>query len=75
MRMKTYGWDAVKLSNAYTMEEIAKLRQQVIDDPDNENPEYAKGRCIYLYTKSARKKLDAIAYAVYYKQKDASKCA
>lgn len=71
--MKTYGFDAVKLSEAYTMEELAKLRQQVIDDPENANPEYVKGRCIYLYTKAARKKLDAIAYAVYYKQKDASK--
>lgn len=67
--MRTYGWDAVKLSEAYTLEELAKLRELVTSDPASANPAHTAGD-IYLYNKKARRKLDAIGWAVYYKQQE-----
>jgi hypothetical protein len=71
--MKVYGWDAVKLSEAYSLDELAQLRDVVTSDPVNANPDHAKGKSIYLYTKSARKKLEAIGYAIYYKLDEKSR--
>lgn len=69
--MRTYGWDAVKLSEAYTLEELAQLRDLITNDPASANPGHATGADIYLYNKKARRKLDAIGWAVYYKQQEA----
>jgi hypothetical protein len=66
--LKTYGWDAVKLSNAYGLPELELLRQQLVTDPANQNPQHrptgVSGGSIYLYTPATRKKLDKLAYAV-----------
>jgi hypothetical protein len=64
--VKTYGWNAVKLSDAYSLEELYELRKSITEDPSNANSDGS----IYLYTKAARKKLDAIGYAVSYKIKE-----
>lgn len=73
--MKIYGWDAVKLSDAYSLDELAQLRTIITDDPENADPEHAQGNSIFLYKKSARKKLEALSYAVYYKLEETKKAA
>lgn len=65
--MKNYGWRATKLADAYSLEELDALRRDVESDPASANPDHAQGRSIYLFTKQARKKLDALAWAVTYK--------
>jgi hypothetical protein len=64
--LKTYGWDAVKLSNAYGLPELELLRQQLVNDPANQNPQCRAngGNSISLYMPATNKKLDKLAYAV-----------
>jgi hypothetical protein len=64
--LRTYGWDAVKLSNAYGLPELELLRQQLITDPANQNQQCRAngGSSIFLYTPATHKKLDKLAYAV-----------
>lgn len=64
-RLRCYGWNAPKLSEL-TFEELNILRESVTNDPNNADPAYSRGG-IYLYKKSARRKLDALAWAVTYK--------
>lgn len=71
-RPRVFGWDATKLADL-SFAELEALRQAVITDPANANPEHTAGRSIYLYTTSARRKLDALAWAVTYKLADLSK--
>lgn len=66
----TLGWDAVALSD-YSLPQLNDLRESIVDDPANANPAHAAGRDIYLYTKAARKKLDALSWAVTYRLKAA----
>jgi hypothetical protein len=63
------GWDAVKLS-AYSLEQLQELREAVTNDPKNANPDHATGKSIYLYTKAARDRLDALGWAITYKLKE-----
>ncbi|HEX7906777.1 MAG TPA: methyltransferase domain-containing protein [Paraburkholderia sp.] len=70
--MKNYGWDSVKLADAYSLEDLEKLRQQVTRE--HANPKNAEGRAlengqpsIHLYDKAGRQKLDKLAMAVYHK--------
>lgn len=63
--MKTYAWDAVKLSAAYTVPELIQLREQV------EKQHHAQNG-INLYDKAGQRKLAAIGYAIYYHQKGAA---
>ncbi len=63
--MKVYGWSAPKLSEAYTLEELAELREIVIAQHKLPKPDG-----IYLYDKAGRKKLDVLAYAVTYKLRE-----
>lgn len=60
-----FGWDAVKLSDAYTASELAAAIQQIYADPASENPARAHGS-IRLYSKKASRRLDALAWAVTY---------
>jgi hypothetical protein len=53
----------------YSFAALREMRSAVIGDPANANPAHAAGRDIHLYTKSARKKLDALAWAVTYRLK------
>lgn len=72
--MKNYGWDAPKLADAYTMEELTALRLEVEAEPKNRNPVDANGRpvkTIWIFTKPAQRKLDAIAWAITFKIKAA----
>jgi hypothetical protein len=65
--MKVYGWDAVKLSDAYTLAELGELREQVeaqhrLPEPDG----------IYLFDKRGRRKLDSLAWAVRYRMQESA---
>lgn len=64
--MKNYGWDAVKLADAYGLKELAELRERVVTDPASACPQYAAGKSLYPLTAKARKRLQAIAWAVTY---------
>ena len=71
-KIKCYGWDSVKLYRNLSMSELTALQQQVQVDPKSRNPAHATGS-IYLYTKAARRKLDAISWAMTYHLQDARK--
>ena len=74
MAMKIYGWSAPKLADAYTLEELNALRLEVENAPGNKNPVDADGHpinTIWIFTKPARKKLDAIAQAITFRLKEA----
>lgn len=67
-----FGWQAPKLADL-SFEQINELRLAVVADPASANPAHKAGKSIYLYTKSAMKKLDALAWAVFYKKQEASR--
>lgn len=70
--MRTYGWDACKLADAYTLEELAALRTSVEAEPKNRTPVDAAGHpigTIHLFIPKARRQLDALAWAVTHKLK------
>lgn len=60
-----YGWDPVELYRNLDLVALNDLREAICADPANTNPAHARGD-IYLYTKSARRKLDALSWAVTY---------
>lgn len=64
--MRSFGWDAVKLAGAYSLSELDALRREVETDPANACPLYAAGKSLYPLTAKARKRLQAIAWAVTY---------
>lgn len=73
-RMKNYSWDSVKLADAYTLDELEALRQEVMKE--HANPRDVNGRylengqpTIHLYDKKGRHKLDRLSWAVYHKTK------
>ena len=61
-----FGWDAVRLAEAYTADELAKAITQLHADPANANPAHAAGKSIHLYTKATDKRTDALAWAIFY---------
>ncbi len=69
MKIPVYGWKAWKLSDL-SFEDLSTLRETIINDPKNHAPRNAHGHPrsgIYLYTPAARRKLDALSWAVTYK--------
>ena len=58
---RNFGWDRHKLATL-TYEELERLEADV-----KENHECRNG--IYIYDAAGRKKLDALSWAVYYKNK------
>jgi hypothetical protein len=72
-KMKTFGYDRVKLSNNYSMEELVKLGEQVTNNPENRNPAHLEGKSVYIHTPAARKKLENISWAITYKLAEAKK--
>jgi hypothetical protein len=62
--MKNYGWDAVKLSDAYSLEELGKLKAQV--SAEHANPHDGKGYTengkptLNLYDQKGQKKLQDV---------------
>lgn len=71
-RPKTFGWNAVRLSE-HSFADLSTLRDMVINDPKSVNPRHASGDDINLYTPAARMKLDALSWAVFYKKQDSAK--
>lgn len=74
VRLKNFGWDAVKLAD-YSFEQLEQLRHQVQAEhanPRDESGRYLEGGqpSLYLYDKKGRWKLDKLAWAVTYKQQD-----
>ncbi|AQT06662.1 hypothetical protein [Acetobacter persici] len=61
-----FGWDPVKLYQNYSTSELVKMKQEIEAKPENLNPQHLEGTSIYIYTKSARKKLDALSWAISY---------
>lgn len=57
--------DSVKLYNKYSIEELQAMEKKIKEDPKNQ----LTGQ-FYLYTPSARKKLDTIAWAITYHLRD-----
>lgn len=62
---RNFGWKAHKLAE-HSLEDLGRLRLAVEQDPASANPDRSS---IYLYSKAARRKLDALAWAVYHKQR------
>lgn len=62
---RTFGWKAWKMADL-SFADLEQLRQAVQNDPKNQNPPGS----FYLYTPPARKKLDALAWAVTHKLKE-----
>jgi len=62
----TFGWDATRLADAYTTAELVAATQAILADPDSLNPAHATGKSIWLYTKAAMRKDDALTWAIYY---------
>lgn len=60
--------NAVDLYRKFTIEELQEKERTIKSDKKNQ----LTGQ-LYLYTKPARKKLDAIALAIYYHLKDGEK--
>lgn len=58
-KRKTYGYDRVKLSEAYPVSVLVEMAQEIRDDLSsaNDGP-------IFLYNKNARRKLDNISWAI-----------
>lgn len=65
-----FGWDAVRLHEHYSAQELADAIQQMMDDPANRNPEHAAGRSIQIYTAATKKRTDALSWAIFYHQQD-----
>lgn len=63
-----FGWDSVRLSEAYSADELATANRQISADPRNANPAHTSGMSIYLHTPQARKRMDALAWAVLHAQ-------
>lgn len=62
-----FGWQAWRLSD-HSFEDLNALR--LIVESEGANPAHAAGNSIYLYTPEARRKLDALAWAVSVKLKE-----
>jgi len=71
--IKTHGYNRVRMYQNLTLEELTELTNQVQDDPKNQTPKDEKGRpvdTIYIYTASARRRLENISWAITYKLHD-----
>ncbi len=64
---RNFGWDRLKLATL-TYEELEVLERDV-----KTNHEHQDG--IYMYDAAGRKKLEALSWAVYYKNKNDRKAA
>lgn len=65
------GWSPTRLSD-YSFEQLNTLRREVESDPASANPGHAAGTSINLYTPAARRRLDALAWAVTHKLKESA---
>lgn len=65
--------NAYDLYTHYSIEELVEMQQAIMDDPANANLAHAEGTSIYLYTKTARKKMSMIAWAITHHLQDKRK--
>lgn len=63
-RHRVYGWKPYELSKHLTVSQLIELDEDVRHDPRSANPEHAAGRSIYIYTRAARKRMEAIGWAI-----------
>ncbi|WP_420478282.1 hypothetical protein [Brevundimonas sp. FT23028] len=66
---RTYGWSPARLSDAYTTAELTAWLQELSSDPANANPDHAAGRSVYLHSQAARRKMDALSWAITHRMK------
>ena len=64
--MPVYGWDAVKLAQHYTTEQLVALSEEVRSHPDSKNT--GQRDSFYLYTKECDRMTQACGWAIYYHQ-------
>lgn len=60
-------WDAIRLYDENSMEQLTELMKEVREDPENLNPVDDEGHpigTIYLLNPAGRKKMDAITWAI-----------
>jgi len=60
---RVFGWNPAKLCD-YSYEQLNELRHAIEGDPANRNPPGS----FYLFTAEARRKTDALSWAIYHKQ-------
>lgn len=60
-RGTNYEFNAVRLFRQRSVEELTAMQAAIQDDPENCNQ---RGNSVYVYRKVARRKLDAIAWAI-----------
>lgn len=70
-RPKYHGWNPARMAANLTMDELMELRVDIETNPQNANPACATGKSIYRYKREAHRKLDAIAWAVTHKMREA----
>jgi hypothetical protein len=68
-----FGWDACRLADEYQPSELGAAAVQMLQAPENANPEHGDGRSIYLLTKKARKQVDALSWAIFYQKQAKSR--
>lgn len=75
-KIRTYGYDRVKMAENLSIEQLVALQESLTSDPANRtNARYWGGTedTIWLYNKKTRTKLDNISWAIYLKQTDADR--
>ncbi len=68
-----FGWRATDLARAYSVKELADIAEAVESEPGTRTPADAAGHpidTIWVYTPAARKKLDALSWAVTYRLRE-----
>lgn len=73
MKKRRDKWDAVRLYEENTMEELAEMLRKESEDPKNQNPKDEEGHpigTIYLLNKRGQKRTDAIGWAITYHLQD-----
>ena len=63
MSGRTFGFDRVKLADAYSVSELIEMAEQIRSDAANLDPGYGKGG-LHMHTPQARRKLDNISWAI-----------
>lgn len=66
----THGWDAVKLYRSLSMEQLTEMNVFISSLPESQNPNHKTARDINLYTREARRKMDAVTWAITYHLQD-----
>ena len=62
-KQRTFGYDRVKLADAYSVSELIAMAEAVRTDPANTDPGYGRGG-LHVHTPSARRKLDNLSWAI-----------